>query len=272
MDIWLLGPLTAEVRGRSIVPTAAKPRQILALLAIHANRVLPVGTLMEEIWGTEPPQSALATLHTYILQLRRQLTAAYGADGGVSAKDVLVTQYGGYCWQAPVDSVDVPRYERLVAAGRIATAEDRQEKASAHFREALALWRGSALVDVRIGPVLSIEVARLEESRLGVLERCLEADLRLGRHAELLAELTELTGRHPLHEGLHAQCMTALYRAGRSWQALDVYQRLRRRLAEELGLSPSPRLQRLQQAVLAAEPWLDVPEYGGDPVLDRMIS
>ncbi|GGW19131.1 AfsR/SARP family transcriptional regulator [Streptomyces capoamus] len=272
MDIWLLGPLTAEVRGRSIVPSAAKPRQILALLAIHANRVLPVGTLMEEIWGTEPPQSALATLHTYILQLRRQLTAAYGPDAGVSAKDVLVTQYGGYCWQAPADAVDVPRYERLVAAGRVAAAEDRQEKASAYFREALSLWRGSALVDVRIGPVLSIEVARLEESRLGVLEWCLEADLRLGRHAELLAELIELTGRHPLHEGLHAQCMTALYRAGRSWQALDVYQRLRRRLAEELGLSPSPRLQRLQQAVLAAEPWLDVPGCGEERMLDRMIG
>lgn len=105
-----------------------------------------------------------------------------------------------------------------------------------------------------------------------MLERCLEADLRLGRHAELLAELIELTGRHPLHEGLHAQCMTALYRAGRSWQALDVYQRLRRRLAEELGLSPSPRLQRLQQAVLAAEPWLDVPGCGEDVMLDRMIG
>ncbi|MER6165447.1 AfsR/SARP family transcriptional regulator [Streptomyces violaceorubidus] len=272
MDIWLLGPLTAEVRGRSIVPSAAKPRQILALLAIHANRVVPVGTLMEEIWGGEPPQSALATLHTYILQLRRQLTAAYGADAGVSAKDVLVTQYGGYCWRAPADAVDVPRYERLVAAGQAAAAEDREESASAHFRQALALWRGSALVDVRIGPVLSIEVARLEESRLGVLERCVEADLRLGRHAEVLSELIELTGRHPLHEGLHAQCMAALYRAGRSWQALDVYQRLRRRLAEELGLSPSPRLQRLQQAVLAAEPWLDAPERGDDLLLDRMIG
>ncbi|AZQ74563.1 MULTISPECIES: AfsR/SARP family transcriptional regulator [Streptomyces] len=276
MEISLLGPLTAEVRGASVVPTAAKPRQILALLGIHANRVLPVRTLMEEIWGAEPPHSALATLHTYILQLRRRLTTAMGPDTTVGAKGVLVTQYGGYRWEAPPGAVDVTRYEALVAAGRAASEASRHEVASGCFREALALWRGPALVDVRIGPVLRIEVARLEESRLGVLERCLEADLRLGRHVELLSELVELIGHHPLHEGLHAQCMTALYRAGRPWQALDVYQALRRRLVEELGLEPSPRLRRLHQAVLAADPALDEREAPGagarSALLDRLTG
>ncbi|MEU3353824.1 AfsR/SARP family transcriptional regulator [Streptomyces sp. NPDC037389] len=265
MEISLLGPLTARIHGVSVVPTAAKPRQILALLGSHANHVLPVRTLMEEIWGTAPPHSALTTLHTYILQLRRRLAVALGPDPALRAKDILVTKYGGYRWEAPPGTVDVTRYEALVGAGRAAAEAYRHDEAAVCFRRALALWRGPALVDVRIGPVLRIQVARLEESRLGVLERCLEAELRLGRHVELLAELVELTGHHPLHEGLHAQCMTAFYRAGRPWQALDVYQGLRRRLVEDLGLEPSPRLRRLQQAVLSADPQLDEPDPPGPP-------
>ncbi|QEU77030.1 AfsR/SARP family transcriptional regulator [Streptomyces subrutilus] len=262
MKIQVLGPLSAEVNGASIVPTARKPRQILTLLALYPGRVMPVPTLMEEIWGTEPPQSALTTLQTYILQLRRRLGTAMGpaAPGGpAGAKDVLATRHGGYLLRIPPQAVDVHAYESLVASGHDRHEHGDDAGAAASLRAALALWQGPALVDVRLGPVLEIEVMRLEESRLATVERRIDADLRLGRHTELIAELTDLTARHPQHEGLHAQAMVALYRSGRQARALDVYRRLRGRLVEDLGVEPSPQLQRLHQAMLAVDPALDVP-------------
>ncbi|MEU3262292.1 AfsR/SARP family transcriptional regulator [Streptomyces albidoflavus] len=258
MEIQVLGPLRADVNGVSIVPTAGKPRQILALLAFYPGRVMPVPTLMEEIWGAGMPQSAMTTMQTYILQLRRRLGTAMGPNAPGGAKEVLATRYGGYLLQIPPESVDVHRYEQLVTAGQAAFEGAEDERASELFREALALWQGPALVDVRAGSVLEIEVMRLEESRLGTVERRIDVDLRLGRHAELIAELTDLAARHPQHEGIHSQAMVALYRSGRQATALDVYRRLRARLIDELGGEPSPQLQRLHQAMLAVDPALDV--------------
>ncbi|WP_189829263.1 AfsR/SARP family transcriptional regulator, partial [Streptomyces subrutilus] len=245
MRIQVLGPLSAEVNGGSIVPTAGKPRQVLSLLALYPGRVMPVPTLMEEIWGTQPPQSALTTLQTYILQLRRRLGTAMGPDAPGGAKEVLATRHGGYLLQIPEDSVDVHDWERLIREGQGAYEAGDSQLAADRLRAALDLWRGPALVDVRVGPILDIEVMRLEESRLVTVERRIDADLRLGRHSELIAELTDLTARHPQHEGLHSQVMVALYRSGRQATALDVYRRLRGRLVEDLGVEPSPQLQRL---------------------------
>ncbi|MCX2971549.1 AfsR/SARP family transcriptional regulator [Streptomyces sp. TRM70308] len=257
MEIRVLGPLSAEVNGVSIVPTAGKPRQILALLAFYPGRVVPVSTLMEEIWGTNLPQSAMTTMQTYILQLRRRLGTAMGPGAPGSVKEVLATRHGGYVLQAPPESVDVHRFERLTAAGQRAFAEGRDGRAADLFEEALTLWDGTALVDVGAGPILQIEVMRLEESRLCTVERRIDAYLRLGRHNELIAELTDLIARHPQHEGLHSQAMVALYRSGRQATALEVYRRLRARLIDELGVEPSPQLQRLHQAMLSADPALD---------------
>lgn len=258
MKVRVLGSLDAEVNGTSIVPTARKPRQILALLALYPGRVVPVPTLMEEIWGTELPQSSLTTLQTYILQLRRMLATAMGPEPAGSAKEVLATRYGGYTLQIPTEAVDVYTYERLVAEGRKAFDEGEDQRAAQCLRKALDLWEGPALVDVRVGPILDIEVMRLEESRLVARERRIDAELRLGRHVELIAELTDLIARHPQHEGLHSQAMVALYRSGRQASALDVYRRLRQRLITELGVEPSPQLQRMHQAMLAVDPRLDV--------------
>jgi len=256
--IQVLGPLSAEVNGGSIVPTAGKPRQILSLLALYPGRVIPVPMLMKELWGTEPPQSALTTLHTYILQLRRCISAAMGPDAPGAAKELLATRHDGYLMQIPAESVDVHQYERMVAEGRAAFEAGDDATSADRFRQALKLWRGPALVDVRVGPILEIELMRLEESRLGALERRIDADLRLGRHAELIAELTELTARYPQHEGLHSQAMVALYRSGRQASALDIYRKLRIWLIEQLGVEPSPRVQRLHQAMLAVDPQLNV--------------
>ncbi|MEU3408785.1 AfsR/SARP family transcriptional regulator [Streptomyces sp. NPDC006670] len=258
MKIQVLGPLSAEVDGDSIVPTASKPRQILALLALHPGQVMPVPTLMEEIWGQELPNSALTTLQTYILQLRRRLGTAMGPGRPGAAKEVLTTRHGGYLLQVPPGAVDAHVYEGLVTRGHAAFEGGDDAGAAALLREALALWQGPALVDVRVGPVLEIEVMRLEESRLVTVERRIDADLRLGRHTELLAELTDLGARHTRHEGLHSQLMVALYRSGRQASALDVYRRLRGRLIAELGVEPSPQLQRLHQAMLRTDPALDV--------------
>lgn len=258
MNVKVLGSLNAEMNGISIVPTAGKPRQILALLALYPDRVVPVSTLMEEVWGTDLPQSSLTTLQTYILQLRRMLGAAMGPDLGGSAKDVLATRYGGYLLHIPAEAVDVYRYEQLAAEGRQAFDNGEDERAASLLREALGMWEGPALVDVRVGPILEIEVLRLEQSRLVTRERRIDADLRLGRHIELIAELTDLIARHPQHEGVHSQAMVALYRSGRQAAALDVYRRLRQRLIDELGVEPSPQLQRLHQAMLSVDPRLDV--------------
>ncbi|MER6394003.1 AfsR/SARP family transcriptional regulator [Streptomyces sp. NPDC059382] len=258
MKIQVLGPLSAEVNGGSIVPTAGKPRQILALFSLQPGRVIPVPTLMEEIWGHDLPQSALTTLQSYILQLRRRLGTAMGPGRPGRAKEVLATRHGGYVLQVPPEAVDVYTYDSLLARGQSAFEAGDDEGSAAMLREALALWNGPALVDVRLGPILEIEVMRLEESRLVAVERRIDVDLRLGRHTELLVELTELTARHPQHEGLHSQVMVALYRSGRQAAALDVYRRLRGRLIDDLGVEPSPQLQRLHQAMLAVDPALDV--------------
>lgn len=272
MEIQVLGPLCAAVNGVSVVPTAGKPRQILALLALYPSRVVPVSTLMEEIWGTELPQSAMTTLQTYILQLRRCLGTAMGSEPG-AAKNVLATRHGGYLLRIPPQSVDVHAYERLVTEGQEAFEQGDDARAAGCYGQALALWQGPALVDVRCGPALGIEVMRLEASRLMTTERRIDVDLRLGRHAELIAELTDLIARYPQYEGLHAQAMVALYRSGRQASALTVYRRLREGLIEELGVEPSPQVQRLHQAMLAADPELDVvagPHRGS--TFDRYVA
>lgn len=253
MRIRVLGSFEAELNGSSVLPTAGKPRQILALLALHSDQVLPVSALMEEIWMAKPPRSALTTLQTYILQIRRCIDAALGPASPVGSKDLLITRHGGYLLHTEPGGTDAHEYERLGAHGRQAREAGEDAVAARSFRAALALWQGPALSDVRCGPLLSVETMRMEESRLGLLEQCIDVELRLGRHAELLTELTALTARQPLHEGLHALSMVAYYRAGRPSSALDVYRRLRTNLVAELGIEPSPRLRRLHQAVLGGD-------------------
>lgn len=259
MGITVLGPFTATYRQSSFVPSATKPRQVLALLALQADHVVTVPTLMEEIWGEELPRSAATTLQTYILQLRRKLSAALECDA-VDAKDVLVTRHGGYLLRAQPGRLDAQEFEQLAALGGRALEAGDDRTASKLLGRALGLWLGPALVDVKVGRVLELDVVRLEERRMTVLEQRIAADLRLGRHGELVPELAVLAARHPMHETFCAQLMTALHRSGGSWRALEVYQRLRSALVKELGLEPSERLKRLHQAVLSGE---EIPDHRG---------
>ncbi|MFI9364416.1 BTAD domain-containing putative transcriptional regulator [Kitasatospora sp. NPDC053057] len=260
MDIEVLGQFSIREHGRSMVPSAGKPRQVLALLALRAGRIVPVPTLMEEVWGHHIPRSAATTLQTYILQLRRKITAALPASAHRSAKEVLVTCFGGYQLAVRPDSCDLAEFERLAALGNTELDGGDPRVASVQLGRALALWRGPALVDVPIGRVLETEVLGMEETRMQVLEKRIEADLLLGRHQMLLGELRMLVAQHPMNENLCALLMTALYRSGSPWRALDAFRALRRTLIDELGVEPSGRLQRLHQAVLAGDPALEARE------------
>lgn len=257
MEIAVLGPLTARLGQTSVVPSAAKPRQVLALLALNSGREVGIRALADELWGDRPPRSADATLQTYVKQLRRLIAAALGPDPGRGPRDVLIRRHNGYVLDAPPDSTDAARFEQLARRGRSALETGDPGAASEQLAQALLLWRGPALADVTPGRMLGAEVLRLEELRLTALEDRIAADLRLGRHDMLLGELTGLTARFPLHERLHGQLMVALCRSGRTWQALEVYGRLRAAFVEDLGLEPSPQLKRLHQAVLAGDPALD---------------
>jgi DNA-binding SARP family transcriptional activator len=258
MDIAVLGALDVRENGVSVTPTAPKPRQVLALLALHADQVVPVATLIEELWGEQPPRSARTTLQTYVLQLRELISAAVERDPegapARTAKDVLVTSPGGYLLNTSGGASDVREFERLAGTGYRAMDAGDFAGAARQLRDALSLWTGSALADVQTGAQLEMETRRLEETRLCALDQRIEADLRLGRHRELLGELTVLVSRHRTHENLHGQFMLALHRSGRRSEALDVYARLRTALVRELGLEPSAGLRRMQRSILMAGP------------------
>ncbi|NUT52565.1 MAG: AfsR/SARP family transcriptional regulator [Saccharothrix sp.] len=257
MKIGVLGPLHLSDGNVACTPRAPKQRQVLALLLMNANRTVSVDEFIEELWEYHPPSSAVQTLQTYIMQLRKILSAEGGRSTDRAGR--LVTRDSGYEFTAEPDELDIDVFARLTATANQAVAKGEHATAAALFAMALDLWRGPALANVRTGPVLRARLVGLVESRLSALEQRIEADLKLGRHHALLSELSVLVERYPMHENLYAQFMLALYRSGRPAQALTVYGRLRRVLADELGLEPSPPMRRLHEAVLAADPILDPP-------------
>lgn len=255
LRIGLLGPLSLHLNETPVTASAPKQRQVLAMLALNAGRVVTVPTLIEELWGDRPPRSYATTLQTYILQLRNALAAASPADP--NARHLLSTHHCGYLLEEDACQTDVEEFDRRVRAGRAAAEAGHHRLASDELSRALQLWRGPALVDVRMGHILEIEAASLEECRLGALERRIEADLALGRHADLLGELTLVTARNPMNENLCAFLMTALYRAGHVGRSLQAFHRLRSVLNHELGIEPCPRLQYLQAAILSGDPAME---------------
>ncbi|MGW1374396.1 AfsR/SARP family transcriptional regulator [Streptomyces sp. NPDC002446] len=258
MDIEVLGALAVGENDVSVTPRAPKPRQVLALLALHADQVVSTASLIDELWSDRPPRSARTTLQTYVLQLREMIAKALEKDPEGhpprTPKDVLATAPGGYVLHTFGGASDVREFERLAGLGYRAMDAGDFPRAARELGDALALWTDSALADVQAGPQLEMQTRRLEETRLCALDQRIEADLRLGRHRELLGELTVLVSRYRTHENLHAQFMLALHRSGRRSEALDVYQRLRSTLVREMGLEPSASVRRLQQSILMAHP------------------
>jgi len=261
MDICVLGPLRAAVDEINIVPTAQKPRSLLALLAVYDDRVVPLEVIIAELWEEGPPPSVATTTQTYILHLRRLIRSALGRLPGNgrprNPMQVLRTEPGGYALDKFGGLFDLAEHERLAARGYDAMQAGDFNGAKESFEAALALWRGAAFVDVVQGPRLSAQATLLEESRKVVLERRIQADLHLGRHYEILGELAGLTAEHPTDERLHAHYMVALYRAGRRAQALNVFERLQAILAEDLGMDPTPGLRHMHKCVLTADPVLE---------------
>ncbi|MBM7774148.1 DNA-binding SARP family transcriptional activator [Actinokineospora baliensis] len=247
MQVNVLGPLLVTCDTASAAPSATKPKQVLALLALRANTVVSTGRLIEELWGGRPPASAVVTVQTYVLRLRRLLTPL----SDTPIRSILTTASGGYSLR--LEHLDHERFRQRAALGSDALAEGDAARAASLLHGALALWRGPALADVRVGRLLEGHVATLEQERLSVVEQRIDADLRLGRHLGILGELSSLTRDLPLHENLHGQYMLALYRAGRRYQALEVFHRLRQALVEELGLSPTGWVEQVHQAILASD-------------------
>ena len=252
MQFRLLGPLEVEQEGRLLVLGSAKQRALLAILSLRANEVVSRDRLIDELWGERPPASALHSLDVYVSRLRKTLQA----NGG---ERLLVTRAGGYLLRLEPEQLDLTRFERLLEEGRRALAAGNYARAAERLSEALALWRGPALADLAYEPFAAAEVERLEEQRLAALEERLEAELALGRHASLIGELEALSGKHPLRERLHGQLMLALYRCGRQAEALEAYRETRQHLLDEVGIDPSPALQRLEQAILRQDPALELP-------------
>ena len=227
----------------------AKQRSVLAMLVLQAGNVVSTDALIDGLWGERPPATATKSLQVYVSRLRKAL-----------GENAIVTRSPGYLLAAPAEEVDLGRFERLVEEAQ----HEAPDGAAALLRGALELWRGAALADLAEEPFARAEIARLEEQRLAALEDRIDADLALGRHASVVAELEGLARSHPYRERLTGQLMLALYRSGRQADALDAYRDARRALAEELGLEPGHDLKDLERRILSQDRSLGAPS---DPEL-----
>src|SRR3954466_14001775 len=245
MEFRILGPLEVADGDSLIALAGAKQRALLAVLLLNANQVVSADRLIDELWGVDTPGSGRTALQVRVSQLRKALGRA-GA--------LVVTREPGYIVRLERDQLDLHRFEHL------AGESDGSEPAVAaeKLREALAVWRGPALADLAYEAFAQGPIARLDELRLTALEKRVEADLALGRHADVVAELEALVAEHPLRERLRGPLMLAFYRCGRQADALAAYQSARRALVDGLGIEPRPPLRELEQAILRQDSSLEL--------------
>jgi YVTN family beta-propeller protein len=248
LEYRILGPFEVSELGRQLDVGSGKQRALLALLLLRAGQVVSTDGLIDALWGERPPPSAPNSVHIYVSRLRRAL-----------GNGRLETHGHGYLLRLGSQELDLHRFEHLVVEGRELLAGGDATRAAGTLRAALALWRGPPLSNFASEPFAQTEIARLEELHLAALGERIDADLALGRHAELVPELEALVREHPLRERLRAQLMLALYRSGRQAEALETYQQARRALGDELGLDPGRTLQELERAILRQDAELDPP-------------
>src|SRR6516165_7310114 len=261
VEFCILGPLEVRVSGRAVPLGGPRQRAVLALLLLEANRVVSMDRLAEDLWGGDPPEGWATTLQTYVFHLRQALEPdrSRGAASGV-----LVTRDRGYLLRVDREHLDGALFQDGFTAGRAALEAGGYAEAAQTLRRALELWRGQVLANLADYAFTRPEAARLEELRLAALEARIDADLALGRHDALTAELDRLVAEHPLRERLHGQLMLALYRCARQAEALAAYRRVRDLLAEELGIDPGEPLERLHAAgfTSAGGRWLGGARWG----------
>jgi DNA-binding SARP family transcriptional activator/DNA-binding beta-propeller fold protein YncE len=254
MEFRVLGPLeVVDERGPRAL-RGSKQRTLLAYLLLHANVVVSSDQLIDVLWGEDPPPTATHTLHVYVSDLRKLLRDSGNVE--------LVTEGHGYALRVPNDAIDLTRFSRRMEEGRRALVDADLPRASEELRAAGAMWRGAPLSDLPYGGPLAHEIARLDELRLSAIEDRVEADLSLGRHGDLVGELTALTAANPLRERLRAQQVLAMYRSGRQAEALQCLGAFRQHLGTDLGIDPGPALQQLEVQILQHDPelnWHEVP-------------
>ena len=256
MDFLILGPMQVRSGGLDVRVRSRKQRALLAVLLLHANEVVSQDRLIDALWDEAPPRTAATALHGHVSRLRKLI-----------GRDRLVTDPPGYRLKLGADEFDLARFERLLGEARGAgEPSERSERLHA----ALALWRGSPLTEFEYDGFVGGELDRLAELRLGALEERVDADLALGRHVELIAELESLVVAHPYRERLRGQLMVALYRSGRQVDALSAYRVGRQALVEQLGIDPGPGLQRLERQILAQDESLQPPVSAPPPVRSQV--
>ena len=240
----ILGPLEVDQETGPVLLGGLKQRAVLALLLLEAGHVVSTDRLVDALWGEEAPRTAVTSLQNFVSQLRKAL-----------GPEILETRPPGYRVNVRPGELDLDRFRALVESARAGDPAER----SRTLREALSLWRGSALADFVFETFAQPHIAHLEELRLVALEERVEADLDAAHHAELVGELEGLVEQHPVRERLRGQYMLALYRSGRQAESLDAYQEGRRILVEQLGIEPSRELQQLHGAILRQEADLEAP-------------
>ncbi|MDX1691895.1 MAG: BTAD domain-containing putative transcriptional regulator, partial [Acidimicrobiia bacterium] len=251
----VLGPLVVVIDGEDRAPTAPRQRALLGLFLLSPGVPIPAERILDRLWGEDPPSGGVKTVGFHLSKLRDALEPdrEKGTDG-----TVIRTTPAGYVLDVDPADVDASHFEALLGQARAVLGDD-PGKAAALSRDALGLWRGPALADFTYEEFAQDEIRRLDELRMRALETRVEADLALGRHADLVGELERLIADHPLREGLRASLMVALYRSGRQADALRAYEDTRRTLADELGIDPSRELRDLEAAILAQDDSLDLP-------------
>jgi DNA-binding SARP family transcriptional activator len=243
----ILGPIEVVIDDRRLQLGGPRRRSTLALLLLNANRVVSIDELADALYAGRPPVTAVTQVHKQIAELRRVL-----------GPEAIHTQGSGYVINVARNQFDLARFEGLTAAAVEAMSRSDAARSATLLTDALALWRGEALADVRGEESLLSHGRRLEELRLTAQERLAEAELALGRHAEVAVELERLVRMHPLRESLRALQMLALYRSGRQAEALDIFRRTRVELVEQFGIEPGPALRAAERAILRQDPALEL--------------
>jgi YVTN family beta-propeller protein len=251
----MLGAIEVVEDGTSFPLGGPRQRSVLADLVMHAGQTVSTVQLIDDVWGENPPPSAIHTVETYVSRLRQILSTS-------SLAAPLITRPKGYMLDMPPEYIDIWQFRDLAARGSAAVERDDATPALSLLTSALALWRGAALADIREAAFAPMAAERLDGERLTALEKLMEARLRLGHHRELVPELEALVADSPYREGFHALLMKALYGSGRQADALDAFQHARKHLVGELGIEPGPDLRAVQEAILRQAPELQLDRKG----------